>query len=156
MFEPINRDIALALAAFAVRAREMRIQRRAVVSLVALFGLQTVAKEGVAARGIDEIIRRPGLLTAVVVFGVHPHPPHRSALRFIEKIHTPDAATFDYLRAQLRRPPKEYFVELGSADLVGQGHGLIPRLGESEFLAPAVTRRDELRAPFLHADVADG
>src|SRR5450631_2461372 len=61
VIEPINRDIAFALTAFAAGTGEMRVQRGAIVFLVALFGLQPRAEKGVTARRVDEEVRGPRL-----------------------------------------------------------------------------------------------
>ena len=89
VIEPINRDVAFALAAFAARPRKMRVQRGAIVFLVAALGSQAIAEEGIAARGIDDVVRRPLFGATVIVLGVHAH-----ALR--QKIHVAHAAAFDH------------------------------------------------------------
>jgi hypothetical protein len=145
--EPINADVSLALAAVTTCAGEMSIEGGAVVLLVTTLGLQAIAEKGVASRCIDDLTGRPGLGASIVM-----HPGHAHPRPVLEEFDVLDLAALDDLGALGRGTPDQYLVEFGASDLVRHGLGFVPGVGELKFLAPAIRRRNELRAPFLHAD----
>jgi len=121
----------------------------AVVPAVAAFAVQAIGQEGVASRGVDHEPRLPVLHRPVFVAYLNLH--RRRANPQIHRVH---AGAFDDLGAGARGMADQDLVELGAADLIGIGHGLVPGVAEAEVLLPAIPRGDEFGAPFLHADGA--
>ncbi len=125
----------------------MRVHGRAVVLFVAPFRAQASTEKSIAPGRVDEIRGLPGLGAPVIVHGLHACAPAA-----VQELDIAGPAAFDDLGAAGRRAPDEDFVEFGAPDLIGEGQGFVPAVREFEFLAPAVPRRNEFRAPFLHAD----
>ncbi len=115
MLEPVDRDQTGTLGfRVALRALEMTEQGSAAVLRIALLGLQTVAEERVAPRGIHDVAGAPGFLPAVFMLRVYQRAAVGRRLDFAS------LASLDDLRATLRRAPDQDLVELGTAHLEGK------------------------------------
>jgi hypothetical protein len=128
------------------------IQRGTVVLGVAPLDAELLAQEGVAARSVHHEARAPMLDAAILVLCMN-----GSAAVVRRKSHIADPAALDDLRAQPDGIADQDFVELGSPHLVGERHGFVPGIPESEGLGlVGVPGRNKFRAPFLDANVPDG
>ncbi len=127
----------------------MGVHGRAVVLLIPALGLQAVAEKSIAAGGVDQLRRFPGLRAPVIVLRMHPDAV------VVEEFDVPGAASFDDIGASCGGAPHQDFIELRPPDLVCHGLRFVPGVRKSEFLAAPIPVRNEFRAPFLHADGAD-
>ena len=152
VLEPIDRDVTCALARVALRTAEVAEHGRAVVPGIAPLGPEPVGQEGVAARGIDQEARLPapaGGPAALALLHLM-----RAALRDLASSTAAHAAALDDLRAGARGVADQDLVELRASHVVGVRLRFVPGVREPEVRLSAVPGRDELRAPFLHADGA--
>src|ERR1700730_8046341 len=94
--------------------------------------------------------RVPGFARTVIVDGVHMH-----AAAALEDLDGARTASFDDLGARTCGTPNENLVEFGTSDLIRVGQDFPPGSPNPDLRAPSVVRRNDLRAPFLHADGAD-
>ena len=153
VIEPVDRDVARALALVALGAAEMAEHGGAVVLGVAPLDAEAIGQKGVAARGIDQVARLPALGAPAVVLGLDAYRAGPATAIALE-LDAAHAAAFDHLRAHARGVTDQDLVELGAPHLVGVRHRFVPGVRKAEVLLPAVPVRDEFRAPFLHADRA--
>ncbi len=114
---------------------------------VAPFRTQASTEKGIASGCVDEIRGLPGLGAPIIVHGLHACAPAA-----VQELDIAGPTAFDDLGAACRSAPDEDFIEFGAPDLIGERQGFVPAVREFEFLVPAVPRRNEFRAPFLHAD----
>ena len=112
-----------------------------------MLDLETVGQEGIAAGGVNDKTRFPGLLAAIVVLSAN----HRATV-IRQKINCPRLAALMHLNAFFRGIADQHVIKLGPLDLIGIRLGFVPGIGKMKGLRHAMLRRDELSAPLFHAD----
>src|SRR5215467_3726137 len=124
MLEPVDRDVAGAIAGVALDAGKMPVDRGAVMPRVAALGAKLAGQQGIASRGVDDESRLPRLALAIRALG---HGPH--AARAVVQLDLANAAVLDYGRALLSGTANQDLVEFRAADLVRIGQLFVPCLG---------------------------
>ena len=137
-----------ALPGQALGADEMAVQCGAVVLGILALHAELVGEQRIASRGIDQKLRVPPLLPAVLVFG-----GDRDAVCAQIDIH--HARALQAARAFLNAMLEQHLVELRAAHVIGIRIVAIPGLAELERDDAAMLRRGELGAVLVQSDALD-